>query len=88
MNYSVKKAEEDCNLNNGTSYVKDKEQIEEEYNNIVKGEGNSENYELFKKIIEAGKLFEEDIDALEEKKKEVNDIVKELQNKIILHEIV
>ncbi len=88
MNYSVKKAEEDCNLNNGASYVKDKEQIEEEYNNIVKGEVNSENHELFKKIIEAGKLFEEDIDALEEKKKEVNDIVKEIQNKMILHEIV
>jgi hypothetical protein len=88
MNYSVKKAEEDINLNNGTSYIKDKEQIEEEYNNIIKGQGDMANFELFKNIIEIGNLFEEDIDALETKKNEVNDIVKELQNKITLHEIV
>ena len=88
MNYSVKKAEEDINLNNGTSYIKDKEQIEEEYNNIIKGQGDMANFELFKNIIEIGNLFEEDIDALESKKNEVNDIVKELQNKITLHEIV
>ena len=87
MDYSIKKAENDINLNNELSYVKDSEKIEEEYNDLIKGRENAPSLEIFKNIIESGKQLEDDIEILENKKKEVNDIVKELQNKISLHEI-
>jgi hypothetical protein len=87
MDYSIKKAENDINLNNQLSYVKDSEKIEDDYNDLIKGRENAPSLEIFKNIIESGKQLEDDIEILENKKKEVNDIVKELQNKISLHEI-
>lgn len=86
MDYSVKKAQEDIKINNETTYVDSKEKIDEEYNEIIKG--NGEKLDLFKDIIESGKMFEDDIEILDNRKKEVNDIVKELQSKITFHDIV
>lgn len=88
MDYSIKKAQKDINLNNETSYVTNKEKIEEVFNDLIQGKGEYTNLEIFKDIIENGNQLENDIDILETKKKEVNEIVKELQNKITLHEIV
>lgn len=86
MNYSIKKAEDDINLNNEVSYFKDNKKIEEEYNNLINGKGDLATLEIFKNIIESGKQFEDDICILDKKKEEINDIVKDLQNKISLHE--
>ena len=44
--------------------------------------------DIFKDIIESGKMLEDDIEILDNRKKEVNDIVKELQSKITFHDIV
>ena len=55
---------------------------------IKKAQEDIANLEIFKDIIENGDQLENDIYILESKKKEVNDIVKELQNKITLHDIV
>ena len=88
MNYSIKKAEDDINLNNEVSYVEDSAKIEEEYNDLINGRGDVVTLDIFKNIIECGKQFEDDIEILDRKKNEVNDIVKELQSKITLHEIV
>ena len=88
MDYSIKKAQEDINLNNETSYITNKEKIEQDFNDLVQGKGDYANLEIFKDIIENGDQLENDIYILESKKKEVNDIVKELQNKITLHDIV
>jgi len=87
MNYSMKKAENDIKLNNELSYISDNQKIEEEFNNLIEGKGNMATKDVFKDIIECGKLFEDDINNLDNKKKEVNDIIKELQNKITLHEV-
>ena len=86
MNYTIKKAENEIKLGGELSYVNDNEKIENEYNNIIEGKESDENLELFKNIINCGKELEDDIDILDKKQKEVNDIVKELQNKITLHE--
>ena len=87
MDYALKKAEDDLKINNETSYITPKEKIEEEY--ILKGKGKGDgNMDIFRDIIESGKLLEDDIDILENRKKEVNDIVKELQSKITFHDIV
>ena len=86
MDYSIKKAQEDLNINNDTTFVDDKEKIEEKYNEIIKS--NGENMGLFRDIIESGKMFEDDINILDNRKKEVNDIVKELQSKITYHEMI
>ena len=86
MEYCVKKAKEDINVNNETTFVDGKEKIEAEYNEIIKGNGKK--MELFKDIIESGSMFEDDIDIIDNRKKEVNDIVKELQSKITFHDIV
>ena len=88
MDYSIKKAQEDINLNNETSYITNKEKIEQDFNDLVQGKGDYANLEIFKDIIENGEKLDNDIYILESKKKEVNDIVKELQNKITLHDIV
>ena len=88
MNYSIKKAEDDINLNNEVSYVEDNAKIEEEYNDLINERGDVVTLDIFKNIIECGKQFEDDIEILDRKKNEVNDIVKELQSKITLHEIV
>ena len=88
MNYSIKKAEDDINLNNEVSYIEDNTKIEEEYNDLINGRGDVVTLDIFKNIIECGKQFEDDIEILDRKKNEVNDIVKELQSKITLHEIV
>ena len=87
MDYSIKKAEKDIYLNSSISYVPDNEKIENDYNNLIKGKESSPSLNIFKNIIENGKKFEDDIEILENKKNEVNDIVKELQNKISFHEI-
>jgi hypothetical protein len=87
MNYSVKKAENDINLNYDSSYVNYYENIEKNYSDLLHGKSDLAQTEIFKNIIENDKLLDDDIDALEARKNEVNDIVKELQNKINLNEI-
>ena len=86
MNYTFKKAQDDLNINKGTTFVDDKEKIEEQYKEVIKS--NGENMDIFKDIIESGKMLEDDIEILDNRKKEVNDIVKELQSKITFHDIV
>lgn len=86
MNYTFKKAQDDLNINKGTTFVDDKEEIEEQYKEVIKS--NGENMDIFKDIIESGKMLEDDIEILDNRKKEVNDIVKELQSKITFHDIV
>lgn len=87
MDYSIKKAEDDINLNNQASYVDYYEKIEEEYADLLEGKGEKAQIDIFKNMIENGKQLEEDIEIFENKKNEVNDIVKELQSKINLNEI-
>ena len=88
MNYTIKKAEDDINLDNEVSYIPNNEKVEEEYNNLMNGNGDIVTIDIFKNIIECGKQFEDDIDILDRKKNEINDIVKELQNRITFHEKV
>ena len=85
MNYSIKKAKNDFKISDEVSYIKTKEQIEEEYNNLIQGKGNNSSGEIFNDIIQFGKQLEDDINFIDNKQKEINDIVKELQSKIILY---
>ena len=86
MSYTIKKAENDMILNNGTSYISDKDAIEEQYNKLREGKGDIASIDIFRDILESGKQLEEDIDILDRKQNEINDIVKELQSKITFHE--
>lgn len=95
MDYCMQRAENDKLLNNETSYINDDEKMEQQLKNIneLRGEKETNNIpenlpEIFKDIIKEGKKFEYDIDELDKRQNEVNGIVKQLQNKIILHEIV
>ena len=51
---------------------------------MTQGQGGEE---IFRNILESGKQLENDILELDSKKKEVNDIIKEMQNKISLIEM-
>ena len=84
MDYSVTKAENDIKLNNETSFVDDNKIIQKKYENCLLGQ---EGQEIFRNILKNGKQLEDDILELDNKKKEVNDIIKEMQNKICLNEL-
>ena len=86
MNYSVKNAENDIEINNKTSLVENNEIVEKRYEDWTqdKYEGNDE---VFKNILENAKKFEDEIIEEENKKKEVNELIKEMQSKIALHEM-
>ena len=86
MNYSVKNAENDIEINNKTSLVENNEIVEKRYEDWTqdKYEGNDE---VFKNILENAKKFEDEILEEENKKKEVNELIKEMQSKIALHEM-
>ena len=86
MNYSVKNAENDIEINNKTSLVENNEIVEKRYEDWTqdKYEGNDE---VFKNILENAKKFEDEIMEEENKKKEVNELIKEMQSKIALHEM-
>ena len=84
MDYSVKKIENDIKLNNETSLLDNNELLEKKYEEMTQGQGGEE---IFRNILESGKQIENDILELDSKKKEVNDIIKEMQNKISLIEM-
>ena len=84
MDYSVIKAENDVKLNNEASFVDDNEIIQKKYEDCLNGQGEQE---LFRNIWKNGKQLEDDILELDNRKKEVNDIIKEMQNKICLNEM-
>ena len=86
MNYSVKNAENDIEINNKTSLVENNEIVDQKYEDWTqeKYEGNDD---VFKNILENAKKFEDEIMEEENKKKEVNDIIKEMQSRIALHEM-
>ena len=86
MNYSVKNAENDIEIINKTSLVENNEIVEKRYEDWTqdKYEGNDE---VFKNILENAKKFEDEIMEEENKKKEVNELIKEMQSKIALHEM-
>ena len=84
MDYSVKKIENDIKLNNETSLLDNNELLEKKYEEMTQGQGGEE---IFRNILESGKQLENDILELDSKKKEVNDIIKEMQNKISLIEM-
>jgi len=88
MDYCLNNVKKEIRMNNETSYANDDEVIENEYNNLIEGKGGEESMEIFKNIIQNGKEIENVIDDLENRKKEVNSIIKEYQNKINLHEII
>ena len=50
-------------------------------------EPNNEVEDIFRNILENGKKFENEILELENRKKEVNEIIKDMQNKISLEEM-
>lgn len=84
MDYSVTKAENDVKLNNESSFVDDNEIIQKKYEECLIGQGEQE---LFRNIWKNGKQLEDDIMEINDRKKEVNDIIKEMQNKICLNEM-
>ena len=85
MNYSVNKAENDFKLNNETSLVNQNDEIENMYQKLQKSEGEGDIQIMFKNIMENSKQLEDDIGLLDVKKDEINEQIKQLQNKIVLH---
>ena len=85
MNYSVNKAENDFKLNNETSLVNQNDEIENMYQKLQKSEGEGDIQIMFKNIMENSKQLEDDIELLDVKKDEINEQIKQLQNKIVLH---
>ena len=86
MDYSMMKVKNEMKMANENSYVENDEKIEEKFNNLVQGKDNSLN--VHNDIINNIKMLEEDNTILDNKKNEVNKIIKELQSKIDLHEII
>ena len=86
MDYSMMKVKNEMKMANENSYVENDEKIEEKLNNLVQGKDNSLN--VHNDIINNIKMLEEDNTILDNKKNEVNKIIKELQSKIDLHEII
>ena len=86
MEYSVKNAENEIEINKETSLIDTNETIEKKYEDWTNESGtDAENN--FQNILETGKKIEDDILELENRKKEVNDIIKEMQSKITLKEV-
>ena len=85
MNYSVNKAENDFKLNNEASLVNQNDEIENMYQKLQKSEGEGDIQIMFKNIMENSKQLEDDIELLDVKKDEINEQIKQLQNKIVLH---
>ena len=81
IDYSVSKAEKDILLNEKVSYVNDNDFVENKYNDIIEGKDKDIN-NVFNNILETMNELENDVDLMDKKKKEINDQVKELQNKI------
>ena len=86
MNYSVNKAENDFKLNGETSLVNQNDEIENLYQKLQKGEGEGDIQMMFKNIMENSNQLDGDIELLDVKKDEINEQIKQLQNKIVLHE--
>ena len=86
MDYTVKNAENDLKTNEETTFIDDNEIIQKKYEDWTLGQADDIE-DVFKNIIENGKKLENDISELDSKKKEVNEIIKEMQSKISLHEI-
>ena len=86
MEYSVKNAENEIEINKETSLVDTNETIEKKYEDWT-NESGTDVENNFKNILENGKKIEDDILELENRKKEVNDIIKEMQSKIALKEV-
>lgn len=86
MNYSVKNAENEIEINKQTSLIDDNEIIKKQYENMTQEPFNGIE-DVFKNILENGKKFEDEIIELENKKKDVNEIIKEMQGRISLHEM-
>ena len=86
MEYSVKNAENEIEINKETSLIDTNETIEKKYEDWT-NESGTDVENNFKNILENGKKFEDDILELENRKKEVNDIIKEMQSKINLKEV-
>ena len=84
LDYSVKKVENEIKLNNETSLLDNNEILEKKYEEITQGQ---EGEEIFRNILENRNQLENGILELESRKKEVNDIIKEMQNKINLIEM-
>ena len=86
MEYSVKNAENEIEINKETSLIDTNETIEKKYEDWT-NESGTDVENNFKNILENGKKIEDDILELENRKKEVNDIIKEMQSKIALKEV-
>ena len=86
MEYSVKNAENEIEINKETSLIDTNETIEKKYEDWT-NESGTDVENNFKNILENGKKIEDDILELENRKKEVNDIIKEMQSKITLKEV-
>lgn len=86
MDYTVKNAENDLKTNEETTFIDDNEIIQKKYEDWTLGQADDIE-DVFKNIFENGKKLENDISELDSKKKEVNEIIKEMQSKISLHEI-
>ena len=86
MEYSVKNAQDEIEINKQTSLIDTDEIIQKKYEDWT-NESSNEAENNFKNIFESGKKIEEDILELENRKKEVNDIIKEMQSKIILNKV-
>ena len=86
MEYSVKNAENEIEINKETSLIDTNETIEKKYEDWT-NESGTDVENNFKNILENGKKIEDDIFELENRKKEVNDIIKEMQSKINLKEV-
>lgn len=86
MDYSIKNSENEIQINNETTFVEENEVIKKKYADWTL-EPNNEVEDIFRNILENGKKFENEILELENRKKEVNEIIKDMQNKISLEEM-
>lgn len=86
LDYSLKNAENEVQLNNEGTFVDENDIIQKQYEDWI-SEPNSVLNDIFKNIVESGNKLEEEILELDNKKKEVNDIIREMQSKIILEEM-
>lgn len=88
MNYSLQKIENDLKLDDNTSYIRPKEEIEDLFVKMKKnGEAQDNISQMFQMIIGHGTKLEDDILELTKKKEETNEKIKDMQKKIDLYHI-
>lgn len=88
VNYSLKKIESDKKLDQETSYIRPKKEIEEFFDRFQKEKASDSIHKIFQNIIEQTNCLKDDLNLFINKKELINEEIKNLQKQIKLHDIV